>query len=155
MTKVKLTLTVDDQLIARAKMLRVNLSSLLEDVLRGDELRRRRHDPRYPRGRKRGRWRRQFRAPSLPSRIGRPPRRRGPIWRRLWQSQAPPQKVSLSPNSRLSRVASMPLAETFGYTTVIRSLTQGRATHSIEFLHYQEVPRHIGEEIELKGKGNA
>ena len=42
MTKVKLTLTVDDQLIARARMHGVNLSSLLEDVLRGDELRRRR-----------------------------------------------------------------------------------------------------------------
>jgi post-segregation antitoxin (ccd killing protein) len=42
MVKVKLTLTVDDQLIARARTMGVNLSSLLEDVLRGDELRRRR-----------------------------------------------------------------------------------------------------------------
>ena len=42
MTKQKLTLTVDDQLIARAKTNGVNLSSLLENVLRGDELRRRR-----------------------------------------------------------------------------------------------------------------
>jgi len=42
MTKQKLTLTVDDQLIARAKVNGVNLSSLLENVLRGDELRRRR-----------------------------------------------------------------------------------------------------------------
>ncbi len=42
MTKVKLTLTVDNELIARARMYGVNLSSLLEDVLRGDELRRRR-----------------------------------------------------------------------------------------------------------------
>jgi elongation factor G len=51
--------------------------------------------------------------------------------------------------------AFMPLAETFGYTTVIRSLTQGRATHSLEFSSYQEVPKHIAEEIGLKGKENA
>jgi elongation factor G len=34
----------------------------------------------------------------------------------------------------------IPLAETFGYTTTIRSLTQGRATHTMEFYHYQELP---------------
>ena len=34
----------------------------------------------------------------------------------------------------------IPLAEIFGYTTTIRSLTQGRATHSIEFYCYQELP---------------
>jgi len=34
----------------------------------------------------------------------------------------------------------IPLAEIFGYTTTIRSLTQGRATHSMEFYRYQEIP---------------
>jgi elongation factor G len=34
----------------------------------------------------------------------------------------------------------VPLAETFGYTTSLRSLTQGRATHSMEFHKYQELP---------------
>lgn len=36
--------------------------------------------------------------------------------------------------------ALIPLAESFGYTTTLRSATQGRATHSMEFHHYQELP---------------
>ena len=51
--------------------------------------------------------------------------------------------------------AFIPLAETFGYSTIIRSLTQGRATYSMEFSHYQEVPRELAEEIVSKGRGNA
>lgn len=51
--------------------------------------------------------------------------------------------------------ASIPLAQTFGYSTVIRSLTQGRATYSMEFEHYQEVPKELAEEIIKKGRGNA
>ena len=43
--------------------------------------------------------------------------------------------------------AQIPLAETFGYSTVLRSLTEGRATHSLQFSHYQEVPSHIMEEL--------
>ena len=34
----------------------------------------------------------------------------------------------------------IPLAATFGYSTIIRSLTQGRANYSMEFFIYQEVP---------------
>jgi elongation factor G len=49
----------------------------------------------------------------------------------------------------------IPLSETFGYSTVIRSLTQGRATYSMEFSDYQEVPRELAEEIVKKGRGNA
>jgi elongation factor G len=49
----------------------------------------------------------------------------------------------------------IPLAETFGYSTVIRSLTQGRATYSMEFSSYQEVPKELAEEIVNKGRGNA
>jgi len=51
--------------------------------------------------------------------------------------------------------ALIPLAETFGYSTVIRSLTQGRATYSMEFSNYQEVSRELAEEIVRKGRGNA
>jgi len=36
--------------------------------------------------------------------------------------------------------ALIPLTESFGYATTLRSLTQGRATHSLEFYHYQELP---------------
>jgi len=39
--------------------------------------------------------------------------------------------------------AMLPLAETFGYTTTLRSLSQGRATASMEFDHYAEVPGEI------------
>ena len=49
----------------------------------------------------------------------------------------------------------IPLAETFGYSTIIRSLTQGRATYSMEFSHYQEVSHELAEEIINKGRGNA
>jgi elongation factor G len=49
----------------------------------------------------------------------------------------------------------IPLAETFGYSTIIRSLTQGRATYSMEFSSYQELPKELAEEIVNKGRGNA
>jgi elongation factor G len=51
--------------------------------------------------------------------------------------------------------ALIPLAETFGYSTTIRSLTQGRATYSMEYSHHQEVSRELAEEIVNKGRGNA
>lgn len=41
----------------------------------------------------------------------------------------------------------VPLAEMFGYATSLRSMTQGRATFTMEFDHYEEVPRHITEKI--------
>ncbi|NPA66846.1 MAG: elongation factor G [Epsilonproteobacteria bacterium] len=43
--------------------------------------------------------------------------------------------------------AFVPLAEMFGYSTDLRSATQGRATYSMEFDHYEEVPRNVAEEI--------
>jgi elongation factor G len=43
--------------------------------------------------------------------------------------------------------ALVPLAETFGYATDLRSLTQGRASYSMEFDHYEEVPRNVAEKI--------
>ncbi len=43
--------------------------------------------------------------------------------------------------------AFVPLAEMFGYSTDLRSATQGRATYSMEFDHYEEVPRNVSEEI--------
>ena len=48
--------------------------------------------------------------------------------------------------------AAVPLAEMFGYSTTLRSLTQGRATYSMEFKHYAPVPRHILEQIAASGK---
>jgi elongation factor G len=43
--------------------------------------------------------------------------------------------------------ALVPLAETFGYATSLRSLTQGRATHSLEFHRYQELPAELADQI--------
>jgi len=43
--------------------------------------------------------------------------------------------------------AFVPLAETFGYATALRSLSQGRATHIIQFSHYEEVPEKVLEKI--------
>lgn len=47
----------------------------------------------------------------------------------------------------------VPLAESFGYATSLRSLTQGRATYSMEFQQYSEVPAGILEEMLAKAKG--
>jgi elongation factor G len=49
----------------------------------------------------------------------------------------------------------VPLAEMFGYATDIRSMTQGRGTFTMEFSHYDEVPRNVAETIIAKNKGNA
>jgi elongation factor G len=51
--------------------------------------------------------------------------------------------------------AKVPLAEMFGYATDIRSKTQGRGIFSMEFSHYEEVPRTVAEAIIAKNNGNA
>ncbi len=43
--------------------------------------------------------------------------------------------------------ARVPLSEQFGYVTVLRTLSSGRATSSMEFSHYQEVPRNLAEKV--------
>ena len=43
--------------------------------------------------------------------------------------------------------AEVPLAEMFGYATQLRSLTQGRATYSMEFKHYSEAPKSVAEAV--------
>ncbi len=45
-----------------------------------------------------------------------------------------------------------PLAETFGYTTSLRSITQGRATHSMEFYRYQELPNELMDKVVAAGR---
>ena len=71
-------------------------------------------------------------------------------------------------NSRRGRIVSMearagaqviranvPLGQMFGYATDVRSMTQGRATYTMQFARYEEVPRAIAEEILAKGEGKA
>ena len=52
-------------------------------------------------------------------------------------------------NTRVIR-ATIPLAETFGYSTDLRSVTQGRATFSIEFDHYERVPSNLADTLEQR-----
>ncbi len=47
----------------------------------------------------------------------------------------------------------VPLAETFGYSTDLRSLTQGRASYSMEFDHYEEVPKNIAASLTKQAVG--
>ncbi len=49
--------------------------------------------------------------------------------------------------------AFVPLSEMFGYSTDLRSTTQGRATYAMEFDHYEEVPKNVSEEIIKKRNG--
>jgi len=49
--------------------------------------------------------------------------------------------------------AFVPLSEMFGYSTDLRSATQGRATYAMEFDHYAEVPKNVAEEIIKKRNG--
>ncbi|MEO6972648.1 MAG: elongation factor G, partial [Rhodoferax sp.] len=49
--------------------------------------------------------------------------------------------------------AEVPLAEMFGYSTTLRSLTQGRATYTMEFRHYAEAPPNISEAV-IRGHGS-
>ena len=49
--------------------------------------------------------------------------------------------------------AHLPLATMFGYATDLRSMTQGRASYTMEFAHYDKVPRNVAEEIIAKRRG--
>jgi elongation factor G len=51
--------------------------------------------------------------------------------------------------------ADVPLANMFGYSTDLRSKTQGRATYSMEFANYSVVPNNVSDQIvaKVKGKG--
>jgi elongation factor G len=69
-------------------------------------------------------------------------------------------------NSRRGRIENMedragskvitskvPLAEMFAYSTTLRSMTQGRASYTMQFSHYEEAPRTVADEIVAKAKG--
>jgi len=49
--------------------------------------------------------------------------------------------------------AFVPLADIFGYATILRSLSQGRATYSMEFYCYRELPASLKEQIEVRARG--
>jgi len=49
--------------------------------------------------------------------------------------------------------AAVPLSEMFGYATVVRSMTQGRALYTMQFSHYEQVPKSISDQIIEKVRG--
>ena len=51
--------------------------------------------------------------------------------------------------------AEIPLSETFGYATRLRSLTQGRAVFTLQFAFFKEVPKQIMEEVVARVQGKA
>ncbi len=57
-----------------------------------------------------------------------------------------PQGMEDSPSGKVIR-AEVPLAEMFGYATDLRSMSQGRATYSMEFANYKEVPQNVADSI--------
>ncbi len=62
------------------------------------------------------------------------------------------QSMEKRGNTQVVR-ALVPLSEMFGYATDLRSKTQGRATYTMQFSHYEEVPKNIAEGIMAKVKG--
>ncbi len=62
--------------------------------------------------------------------------------------------ISMEPRAGFHVVtAHVPLAEMFGYATDLRSQSQGRATYTMQFDHYDEVPRHLAEQIVARARG--
>jgi elongation factor G len=60
----------------------------------------------------------------------------------------------MNPRGNLQVVtADVPLSQMFGYSTDLRSKTQGRATYTMQFAKYEQVPHNIEEEIISKAKG--
>ncbi len=62
--------------------------------------------------------------------------------------------LGMEPRGQMQVIrAEVPVAQMFGYATALRSMTQGRATYTMQFAQYQEVPKNIADEIIAKMKG--
>lgn len=71
----------------------------------------------------------------------------GDIMGDLSSRRAHIEGIEMQPGGVQSVRSKVPLAEMFGYATTVRSLSQGRATYTMEPSHYQEVPKSIAEEV--------
>jgi elongation factor G len=65
------------------------------------------------------------------------------------------EKMEPRPGGAQVITAYVPLSEMFGYTTDLRSATQGRATSTMHFERYDQAPRNIAEEVIAKVQGVA
>jgi elongation factor G len=63
------------------------------------------------------------------------------------------EKMEPRPGGAQVITAYVPLSEMFGYTTDLRSMTQGRATSTMHFERYEAAPRNIAEEVIAKVQG--
>ncbi|MEN6521795.1 MAG: elongation factor G [Armatimonadota bacterium] len=63
------------------------------------------------------------------------------------------EHMEVNPGNTQSIRANVPLAEMFGYATTLRSMTQGRASYTMEPSHYDEVPKSIADELVAKAQG--
>ena len=70
----------------------------------------------------------------------------GDVIGNLNQRRAKIEDISTRTGVKVIR-GSAPLAEMFGYATALRSLSQGRATHTIQFSHYEPVPPDVAKSI--------
>ncbi|MGB6489801.1 MAG: elongation factor G, partial [Steroidobacteraceae bacterium] len=66
----------------------------------------------------------------------------------------------LERGANIAVVATVPLSEMFGYIGQLRSMTSGRASYTMEFSHYEPVPKNVAEEViaavtEMKAAANA
>src|SRR5579884_1100440 len=75
----------------------------------------------------------------------------GDVMGDLTARRAQIEGMELRGNAQVVR-ARVPLAKMFGYATDLRSATQGRATYSMEFSHYEPVPRDVGSELLAKAR---
>jgi elongation factor G len=64
------------------------------------------------------------------------------------------ESIEMRPGARVI-TSFVPLSEMFGYSTELRSMTQGRATYTMHFYRYEEAPRSVREEIIAKVQGTA
>ena len=90
--------------------------------------------------------------PSCPSRWSRPRYYMGDVIGNLSSRRGKVEGMEQRGNSQVVR-AQVPLAEMFGYATDLRSRTQGRATYSMQFNSYQEVPESVSTEIVARVRG--
>jgi elongation factor G len=76
----------------------------------------------------------------------------GPVMGDLQSKRGKIEGMELRGSAQIIR-SKVPLSEMFGYSTNLRSMTQGRATYTMQFAHYEETPRSIMQEIIAKVKG--
>ncbi len=76
----------------------------------------------------------------------------GPVMGDLQSKRGKIEGMELRGSAQIIR-SKVPLSEMFGYSTNLRSMTQGRATYSMQFAHYEETPKSVQQEIIAKVKG--